>query len=236
VAGLPSGDHPAHSANGAIEGQEGRITSDLGAGADDPARAAHGPALASREARARSARQRVRAVAETDSLTGARTRAAGLTQLAQELDRCRRTGSPLVVVRVAVVGLQAICEREGDEAADQQLARCARITRDHMRPYDLVSRHAGDEFLCAMSSVTASEARERFVTIAVALADAPGAGAIRTGFAELAHHRTAAELVASASCALDRSSPHGPHPAWPVLVPKGRGEGRPAADPGPAFP
>jgi len=223
VAGLPSGDRPAHAANGAIEGPEGRIASDSRANADVPARAARGHILSG-------------PITETDSLTGARTRDAGLTQLGQELDRCRRTSVLLVVVRVVAVGLQMIRASEGRDAADQLLARIARITRDHMRSYDLICRHAGDEFLCAMSNVTMSDARDRFVTIAAALADAPGAGTIRAGFAELTREQTAAELIECARCTAGRSSPPGPHQAHFVLLPEGRGEGRLAANPSPPSP
>ena len=44
--------------------------------------------------------------AETDPLTGARTRIAGLVDLDRELDRCRRTGAGLVIALVEVVGLE----------------------------------------------------------------------------------------------------------------------------------
>lgn len=265
MAGLPSGDRAARSANGAIEGQEGRIASDPGPSADDPGRAARGHTLVNHERAAQervraaahgrdAAQQREEAarrrgslrgregltrrvpIAEIDSLTGARTHAAGLTRLDAELDRCRQTGAPLVVVRVVVVGLQRLRDSDGDEPADELLVRIARTTRDHLRCDDLICRHPGDEFLCAMSNVTVFEARERFVTVASALADAPGAGEISTGVAELTSDETAAELIAAARCTESRPSPQGPDQAHLVLLPDGRGEGRFAANPGPPSP
>jgi GGDEF domain-containing protein len=233
-----------------IEGQEERIASESGPIADAPGRAARGRTLVSHEARKRAAQPRRRlesivgredlarrvAAGETDSLTGARTRGAGLTELEGELDRCRRTSAPLVVVSVVAVGPQRLRDSEDDEAADQLLVRIARITRDHMRSYDVICRYDSDGFVCAMSDVTASEARERFVTIAAALADAPGGGTISTGFAELTRQETAADLIAAARRTAVRSSPHGPHQARFVLLPEGRGGGRPAANPGPPSP
>ncbi len=34
-----------------------------------------------------------------------------------------------------------------------------RVIKEHLRPYDLVIRLGGDEFLCAMSGMTVTEAR-----------------------------------------------------------------------------
>jgi two-component system cell cycle response regulator len=137
-------------------------------------------------------------VAETDSLTGARTRAAGLSDLDRELDRSREAGTQLVVVYVSVVGLRELNETRGREAGDQLLTRIVRITRDHLRCYDLISRHGGDEFLCAMRNLTLPDARERFSMIAAALGDAGAPSTIRTGFAELTCDETAEELIARA--------------------------------------
>jgi predicted signal transduction protein with EAL and GGDEF domain len=52
-------------------------------------------------------RRRV-AIAETDQLTGARTRAAGLVDLDREIARAHRTGGLLVAVYVDVVGLKIV--------------------------------------------------------------------------------------------------------------------------------
>lgn len=43
-------------------------------------------------------------LAATDPLTGARMRGSGLTNLANEIDRCRRTGQRLVVIYIDTVG------------------------------------------------------------------------------------------------------------------------------------
>jgi hypothetical protein len=47
-----------------------------------------------------------------------------------------------------------------------------------------------------MSNITLLDARQHFSQVAAALAQAPYAGAIRVGFAELRHHDSAAELIA----------------------------------------
>jgi diguanylate cyclase (GGDEF)-like protein len=150
------------------------------------------------------------AITETDSLTGARTRAAGLTDLDHELQRCRRTSNQLVVAYVDVIGLKSVNDTRGHDAGDRLLKRSVTVIRGHLRPYDLIIRLGGDEFLCAMSNMTMPDARRRFSAIAAALAETPMAPAIRTGFAELAPEQTAADLIASADSHLI-NGPHSKH-------------------------
>jgi diguanylate cyclase (GGDEF)-like protein len=148
-------------------------------------------ALADRDALARAL-----AITETDALTGARSRAAGLRDLEHEVERCRRTGGCLVVAYVDAVGLKRINDNEGHAAGDAMLVRVVAAIRRHVRAYDLIVRLGGDEFACVMSNVMLADARERFGAIASALA--ASSDAIRTGFAELTSNETAAELIARA--------------------------------------
>ena len=145
-----------------------------------------------------------------DELTGARARSAGLTELDNELDRCRRTGSTLAVAYVDVIGLKALNDSEGHSAGDALLKQVVTLIDDHLRSYDLIIRVGGDEFVCAMSDTTLPDARRRFGQVADALAAAPGVGAIRTGLAELNAFETATQLVARADAEL-LGSAHGNH-------------------------
>lgn len=154
-------------------------------------------ALADRETLSRAL-----AITEHDPLTGARTRAAGLTDLDHEVDRCRRTSSTLVVAYIDAVGLKRINDAEGHVAGDDLLKRVVAAVREHTRSYDLIIRLGGDEFLCAMSNVMLADARDRFSAIASALASSTESGAIRTGFAQLAATETATELVKRADSEL----------------------------------
>jgi diguanylate cyclase (GGDEF)-like protein len=154
-------------------------------------------ALADREALARAL-----AITEVDPLTGARARAAGLTELEHEIDRSRRTGSTLVIVYVDVVGLKRRNDSAGHDAGDRLLKHVVALITEHLRPYDLVVRLGGDEFLCAMSNMTHADAHQRFSAIASALAASREAGAIRTGYAELTGTEAAKEFVARADSEL----------------------------------
>jgi diguanylate cyclase (GGDEF)-like protein len=172
---------------------------DREAALQDREQAAHDrlQALVDREAFARQL-----AEAETDALTGVRTRAAGLIDLDHELDRCRRNGSVLVVAYIDIVGLKAINDSEGHSAGDALLQRVVGLIRSHLRSYDLIIRLGGDEFLGAMSNMTLSDARDRFGRVADVLAASTETGTIRCGLAELAANESAPQLVARADSEL----------------------------------
>ena len=124
-----------------------------------------------------------------DELTGARARAAGLTELDHELDRCRRTRQPArrrVRRRDRAEGAQ---RQRGPRRRRRAAQARRRAHRRHLRSYDLIIRVGGDEFVCAMSDMTLLDARRRFGQVADALAAAPGVGAIRTGLAQLTGRR-----------------------------------------------
>ncbi len=142
--------------------------------------------------------------AAVDALTGARTRAAGLRELDHELDRARRTASPLSVAYIDVVGLKSVNDTLGHAAGDALLMRVVAHLQAHLRPYDLIIRLGGDEFLCAMPNLIEASARERLASLVTALPRAPNPGAIRTGVAHLRAHETAAELIERADGELIR--------------------------------
>jgi diguanylate cyclase (GGDEF)-like protein len=135
------------------------------------------------------------AIAETDQLTGARTRAAGLLDLDHEIDRARRTSGRLVVAYVDVVGLKAVNDAGGHSAGDALLQHAVRGIRGQLRSYDLIVRQGGDEFLCAMSGATIDDARQRFLSVQATLAQDPDPCEIKVGFAALAPEDSASELI-----------------------------------------
>jgi GGDEF domain-containing protein len=70
-----------------------------------------------------------------------------------------------------------------------------------MRPYDLLVRLGGDEFLCALPNVTAVEARRRFAGLADELRDSTGTS-VSIGYSELRDGDSADDLVHRADTAL----------------------------------
>ena len=146
------------------------------------------------------------AIAETDQLTGTRMRAAGLADLDREIERARRTTTLLAVAYVDVVGLKAVNDEHGHSAGDALLQRVVRAIRSHLRSYDLIVRHGGDEFLCVMSGATIELARQRFDAIQAALADDPDPAGIKIGFAALAPQDSSTELIGRADADLPATS------------------------------
>jgi diguanylate cyclase (GGDEF)-like protein/PAS domain S-box-containing protein len=123
------------------------------------------------------------AISETDPLTGARARGAGLADLEVEIGRVQRSTGLLAVAYVDVVGLKAVNDSQGHAAGDTLLETTVRVIREHLRAYDVIIRIGGDEFVCVMSGATVDDACRRFEGIQADAADT-GLG-IRFGIAAL---------------------------------------------------
>jgi diguanylate cyclase (GGDEF)-like protein len=190
-----------------------RATADRAAAASSRARAAADREQAARD-RQRAGRDRAQAradreallghvtAAETDGLTGARTRDAGLGELEIEIDRAQRMEAGLVVAYVDVVGLKIVNDSRGHGAGDAMLQRVVTAIRRQLRSYDLIVRIGGDEFLCALSGATQENARERFAAVQAALATGANPSEIKVGFATLSSGDQPADLIERADAEL----------------------------------
>jgi diguanylate cyclase (GGDEF)-like protein len=147
--------------------------------------------------------------ATTDELTGARTRKFGLEEVARELERAHRTGAALVLAFVGVIGLKQVNESQGQLAGDALLRLVGETVRANLRPYDVVLRYGGDELVCAMPNIGATECRERFEKIAAALTAADAEQSVRFGLAESDPADRVQELVARADANLFEARPSG---------------------------
>ena len=144
---------------------------------------------------------RDREQAGTDELTGARRRGVGLEELDNEMKRARRESDRLVAAYVDVDGLKAINDERGHAAGDAVLRAVVDGFRRHMRPYDLLVRLGGDEFLCALPDVTVVEARERFDGLIEELRDSGGTS-VSIGYSEMRDGDSADDFVERADSAL----------------------------------
>jgi diguanylate cyclase (GGDEF)-like protein len=143
-----------------------------------------------------------RSSASLDGLTGVYLRGAGGIELDREIARVRRTGQSMVVAFVDVNHLKAVNDSQGHAAGDQVLLHVADALRHHLRPYDLIVRYGGDEFVCALTGLDVAAAERRMAVVHQALQATPEHTAITVGFAELAVDDTAHDLVARADAAL----------------------------------
>ena len=165
-----------------------RAAIDRARAADDRARAASDRSQAARE-RGEAARNRIEAAASLklaaiDELTGAWTRRFGLEEISRELERAHRTGSRLVLAFIDVDGLKEINDQQGHLAGDALLQRLGEVLRANVRPYDVIVRYGGDEFVCAMPNLRARAARERFEAIAAAMTAIDAGYSVTLGLAE----------------------------------------------------
>ena len=193
-----------------------RAADDREAAAKGRGRAAADRAKAARD-RAKAADDRLQAqaekaellrrleIAETDALTGTRTRAAGLAELSREIDRARVMNGTLVAAYIDVVGLRAANRAGGRAAGDALLLRTARAIRARLRASDLVFRLGDGEFLCAMPGERIDNARLRFRAVQTVLAKDADPCEITVGFAALALADDADELIRRAGAELPGS-------------------------------
>jgi diguanylate cyclase (GGDEF)-like protein len=186
-----------------------RAAADRAKAADDRTRAAADRQEAAHE-RAEAFRQRTKAAddlkfAATDELTGAWTRRLGLEEVARELERAHRTGASLVLAFIDVDGLKQINDNQGHLAGDTLLQRLGETLRANVRPYDVIVRNGGDELICAMPNLNASEAGTRFEKIAALLTAADAKHSVTFGLAEAEPADTLQELLARADADLLRT-------------------------------
>ena len=136
-----------------------------------------------------------RRASATDPLTGAWSRGPGLNELEREISRARRGSGRLAVAYVDVNGLKAINDTHGHAAGDALLARVVAALRSNLRPYELIVRVGGDEFICALSDARTEDVRRRFEEISKQLTADQTVAAITVGFAELTESDSAMDLV-----------------------------------------
>lgn len=149
--------------------------------------------------RAFSARERSRYI--VDGLTGAHRREAGVMELEREVTRAKRTKQPFVLAFVDVDGLKTINDSLGHDAGDRLLQQVVETIRGHVRPYDLIVRYGGDEFLCGVLDLTLADTAERFARVNADLA-ANCRGSVSTGLAELTASDRLEDLVKRADAAM----------------------------------
>jgi diguanylate cyclase (GGDEF)-like protein len=140
--------------------------------------------------------------ATTDGLTGAWVRKFGLEEASRELARAYRTDVGLALAFADVDGLKQVNDSRGHLAGDALLERVGQTIRAHVRPYDVIVRYGGDEFVCAMSDLGQLEARERFDKVAEVLRKVDPKHSVTVGIAEAVVGESLEALIARADADL----------------------------------
>lgn len=94
-----------------------------------------------------AANSMLRTMALTDELTGLLNRGAILARLDEEHARHGRTGVPMSLLMVDIDHFKDFNDTFGHVAGDSVLAAVGHTLRGGCRPYDVVGRYGGEEFL-----------------------------------------------------------------------------------------
>jgi diguanylate cyclase (GGDEF)-like protein len=137
-----------------------------------------------------------------DHLTGALRRNGGLDGLRRELERTRRTNESLTVAFIDVDHLKQVNDEHGHIAGDALLRAVVASVRQVLRPYDLIMRFGGDEFVCVLCGQTPASLQQRFAQVAAELARRHAGASITVGFAQGVADETPEQLVARADQAM----------------------------------
>jgi diguanylate cyclase (GGDEF)-like protein len=106
------------------------------------------------------ARDQIESMAVYDTLTGLMNRSAFYRTAQGELERARRSSSPLSLIALDLDNFKALNETHGLEAGDEVLKVVAQAIREKSRPYDCIGRWTGDEFVIALPGVIGNDAEK----------------------------------------------------------------------------
>lgn len=103
--------------------------------------------------------------ATTDYLTGLPNARSLFMHLDQELARCVREDSGVVVMVCDLDGFKQINDQYGHQEGDRTLKLFGNLLKDVCREYDYVARMGGDEFVVIASNMTADAVQEKTILL-----------------------------------------------------------------------
>lgn len=106
----------------------------------------------------RKAREEAEHLAAYDHLTGVLNRRVFMDRLEQELHRSKREGTCMSVILIDVDHFKKINDMHGHIYGDEVLRRTSKCLSDNLRPYDILGRFGGDEFIACLPNTTLENA------------------------------------------------------------------------------
>jgi two-component system, cell cycle response regulator len=120
-----------------------------------------------------AAREELRVQATRDALTGVLNRGAVLAALHRELERSNRQATSLGLLLVDVDHFKRVNDTFGHAAGDAVLREMTRRLAEGVRPYDLLGRLGGEEFLLGLLDCDAAETRRLGERLRTRIAEEP---------------------------------------------------------------
>jgi diguanylate cyclase (GGDEF)-like protein len=119
------------------------------------------------------AQESLRYHAEHDALTGVRNRRAIRDMLRKELARCRREPNTLGIILADVDHFKKINDHYGHASGDAVLVAVVQRITATLRPYDLLGRYGGEEFLIIAPGCDLDLAQKMAERVRSAVGDEP---------------------------------------------------------------
>lgn len=91
-----------------------------------------------------------RGLTKMDPLTGVRNRHEMMVELDAERERSRRTDIPCALAMVDLDHFKGLNDTHGHVVGDMVLRQVSKVFGDQLRPYDMVYRYGGEEFLLCL--------------------------------------------------------------------------------------
>lgn len=135
-------------------------------------------AMSQRIGALRRERDRMRALAERDALTGLPNRRALAEVLPRRMDEARAQGRPLSVLFVDLDHFKGVNDTHGHAVGDEVLVESARRLSDHLRGGELAARHGGEEFVLVLPGADGTHARAAAERLRATMAGAPFATSV----------------------------------------------------------